>query len=342
MDLLKARSLFRRYKSFLFPTVAILAALIGPSLICYTHVVVESAVIDKDKGKDKKKKERDREVDPSSIPSRMFQGGIFEASDVAAIPGTDEVLFVDDNRADEVLLMRLDQEGNQVGFIRPIKIGVSVEDPEGITFDGSWFYVVGSQSELKGEEPNALVRFKYDSETQSVKDVESAGGLYQFLTEAIPELREYAGKKGKKETINIEGLAWDPAQGRLLLGLRDPEVSEQALVIPLRLRDPNAPLSRENLTLAQPDAIRLSLGGSTIRSITYDGSLNVFQIIAGSPESKKKTEFRLWEWDGQSAPREKVTLSPRLKPEGVTRVSIAGENYIFIVCDASEYLKLDD
>jgi hypothetical protein len=172
--------------------------------------------------------------------------------------------------------------------------------------------------------------------------VESAGGLFQLLTEGVPELREYAGKKGKKETINIEGLAWDPAQGRILLGLRDPEISEQALIVPLKLRDPNAPLSRENLSLAQPDAIRLSLGGSTIRSISYDGSLNVYQIIAGSPESKKKTDFSLWEWDGQTPPREKLALSPRLKPEGVTRVSIGGNGYIFIVCDASEYLKLDE
>lgn len=318
------------------------AALISLALICYDHGRVESksAVVGGDKEKKKKKKEG--KFDSASISSRMFQGGIFEASGAVSVPGTDGVLFVDDNRADEVLWMRLDQEGNQIGEIKPIKIGVRVEDPEGITFDGSWFYVVGSQSEFKGEETNALVRFNFDSETQSVKEVESAGGLYQFLTGAVPELKEYAGKKGKKETINIEGLAWDPVQGRLLLGMRDPLVSEQALIVALSLRDPNARLSIENLTLAQPNAIRLSLDGDTIRSIEYDGSLNVFQIISGAPESKKKSDFKLWEWDGQTPPREKVELNSRLKPEGVTRVSIGGHDFIFIVCDASEYLKLDD
>jgi hypothetical protein len=116
-----------------------------------------------------------------------------------------------------------------------------------------------------------------------VGEVESAGGLYQFLTGMAPELKECAGKKGKHGTINIEGLAWDPVQGRLLLWLRDPEISKQALVVPLRLRDPNARFSLENLTFAHPNPIRLSLGGATVRSIEYDDSPNVFQIISGAP-----------------------------------------------------------
>ena len=342
-----ARRLIMRYKSFLCLTVA---AVIGPAMVYYNHGSAKSnqAVIDGGKEKKKKKKEGKHEKDsnhefePALISGKIFQGGAFEASGVVSVPGTDEVLFVDDNRSDEVFWMRLDQEGNQVGEIKPIKIGVSVIDPEGITFDGAWFYVVGSQSETKAEETNAHVRFTFDSETRGVKEVESAGALYQFLTDAVPELKECAGKKGKHGTINIEGLAWDPVQGRLLLGLRDPEISEQALIVPLRLRDPSARLSIENLTLAQPNAIRLSLGGATIRSIEYDGGSNVFEIIAGAPESKKKTFFKLWEWDGQTSPREKVALNSNLKPEGVTRVSIGGRDFTFIVCDTSEYLKLDD
>ena len=336
-----ARRLIMRYKSFLCLTVA---ALIGQAFIYYNHGSAKSnpAVIDGGKEKKKKKKEGKHEFDPGLISGKIFQGGAFEASGVVSVPGTDEVLFVDDNRPDEVLWMRLDQEGNQVGEIKPIKIGVSVVDPEGITFDGSWFYVVGSQSETKVEETNALVRFSFDSETRSVKEVESAGALYQFLTGAVPELKECAGKKGKHGTINIEGLAWDPVQGRLLLGMRDPAISDQALIAPIKLRDTNARLSLENLTLAQPNAIRLSLGGATIRSIEYDGSLNVFQIISGAPEDKKKTDFKLWEWDGQTSPREKVALNSKLKPEGVTRVSIGGQDFIFVVCDVGEYFKLDD
>jgi hypothetical protein len=343
MHLLEARSPLGCYKSFLFLAGVILAVLIGPALIGTAES--KPAVIGEDKGKDKKKKEGKREFDPALISGKIFQGGEFEASGVVSVPGTDGVLFIDDSREGEIFWMRIDQEGNQVGLIKPINLGVSVEDPEGITFDGSWFYVVGSQSETKGGALDSLVRFSFDSQTQSVKEVESARGLYQFLTGETSELKEYAGKKGKKGTINIEGLAWDPVQDRLLLGMRDPVISEQALVVALKLRDPSARLSLENITLAQPNAILLALGGATIRSIEYDGVLNMFQIISGEPEgkesNKKKAEFKLWEWDGQTVPREKVALNPKLKPEGVTRVSISGHDFIFIVCDASQYLKLD-
>lgn len=341
MDSLKARSLFRRYKSFLFPTVAILAALIGPALICYDHIRVESAAPGEQK---KKKKDHNPEIGPASISGRSFQGGIFEASGVVAVPDANGVLFVDDNREDEIFWMGLDQEGNQVGEIKPIRTGVSVDDPEGITSDGSWFYVVSSQFLNRIEGSRSLARFRFDPETKRVTDVESAVGLYQFLTGQIPELMEYAGKKGRRGPINIEGLAWDPIRERLLLGLRDPEIMGQALVVALRLKDPNAPLSIENLSIAEPYAILLSLGGSAIRSIEFDGYENMFQIISGEPENnagRKKMDFKLWEWDGRTYIREKGTFNSMLKPEGITRVSIGGRNFIFIVCDVSRYFKLD-
>ena len=343
MHLLATRGLLGCCKSFLFLAGAVFAGLIGPALIGSAEP--KPAVIGEEKGKDKKKKGGKGEFDPAVISGKLFQGGEFEASGVVSVPGTDGVLFIDDSREGEIFWMRLDQEGNQVGEIKPISLGAIVEDPEGITFDGSWFYVVGSQSETKAGEANSLVRFSFDSQTQSVKEVESALGLFQFLAGEASELKEYVDKKGKKGAINIEGLAWDPVQNRLLLGMRDPAISEQALIVALKLRDPSARLSIENITLAQPNAIRLELGGDTIRSIEYDSVLNVFQIISGEPENKeskkKKSDFKLWEWDGQTSPREKVALNHKLKPEGVTRVSISGHDFIFIVCDASQYLKLE-
>jgi hypothetical protein len=343
MDLLKTRSLFGRYKSFLFPTVVILAILIGPALICYDHIRVESAALAKQKEK-KKKKDHNPEIGPASISGKTFQGGIFEASGVVAVPGANGALFVDDNRANEIFWIGLDQEGNQVGEIKPIRIGVSVDDPEGITSDGSWFYVVSSHFLNRIEGSRSLVRFRFDPETKSVTNVESAVGLYQFLTSQIPELKEYAGKKGKRGPINIEGLAWDPIRERLLLGLRDPAIMGQALVVALKLQDPNAPLSIENLSIAEPYAILLSLDGSTIRSIEFDEYENMFQIISGEPENNaggKKTDFKLWEWDGRTYIREKEAFNPMLKPEGITRVSIGGRYFIFIVCDVSRYFKID-
>jgi hypothetical protein len=165
-----------------------------------------------------------RTAAPSGVESlqRMtaFVGGKFEASDVAAVPGTDGVLFVDDNQEGRVFWMRLDQYGKQVGAINAVELGVSIKDLEGITTDGTYFYVVGSQSKSKADDTAGLVRFKFDAQSQRVEEVESISELKRFLLENVDELSEEGDRKGKKGGLNIEGLAWDPRRGRLLLGLR--------------------------------------------------------------------------------------------------------------------------
>jgi uncharacterized protein YjiK len=344
MTLKKAFHLSGRSLSFILLAFALAAGFLGDRF--YEPSKARPTFVDApgDKDKDKKNKKKKSESGPATTTTgsgKSFQGGLVEASGVAYVPGTDGVLILDDGRSNEILWMRLDPEGNQAGPLKPIPLGVAVDDPEGITFDGAYFYIVGSQSKTKEEEVNSLIRFRFDPERQTISNLESARGLYNFLTSTIPDLKEYAGKKGKKETINIEGLAWDPIQNRLLLGLRDPQIADQAMIIALKLRDPNGRLSIENLVPAQPNAIRISLDGDAIRSLEYNPSAKRFEIISGAPETKKKTDFKLWEWDGSSAPRQKTILDSSLKPEGLTRIVMDGKDFTFIVCDASAYFKLN-
>ncbi|HKP86614.1 MAG TPA: DUF3616 domain-containing protein [Blastocatellia bacterium] len=279
-----------------------------------------------------------------------FQGDTYEASGVAAVPGTDGVLFVDDNRPGEVLWMQLNAAGDQSGPVKPLQLGVSIEDPEGITYDGSYFYIVGSQASLKSRERDGLARFSFDPATQTVTKAEVITGLGNFLVNNVPELKSVADSKGEEGGLNIEGIAWDPdpEHRRLLLGLRSPLVNGSALVVPIRLRDPNGPFSIDNLQLAEPNAISLSLGGLGVRDIQYDSRLRSFLIISGAPEHHEKTAFTLWEWSGNgnqsnpdSKPREEAQLDQRMKPEGVTRLKTGGREMIFIVGDSSSYIKLD-
>jgi pSer/pThr/pTyr-binding forkhead associated (FHA) protein len=279
-----------------------------------------------------------------------FQGGTYEASGVVAVPGTDGVLFVDDNKPGEVLWMQLNSAGDQSGTVKPVQTGVSIEDPEGITTDGSYFYVVGSQSGRKAGEREGLVRFSFDPGTQTVTKAEAMVGLRDFLVNNVPELKNFAEMKGEEGGLNIEGMAWDPdpEHRRLLLGLRSPLINGNALVVPVKLRDPNGPFSIDNLQLAEPHAIQLSIGGLGIRDIQYDSRLKSFLIISGAPEHHEKAAFVLWEWNGDSnqsnadaKPREETALDVKMKPEGVTRLKLAGREMIFIVGDASSYTKLD-
>jgi hypothetical protein len=273
-----------------------------------------------------------------------FAGGSFEASGVADVPGTDGILFVDNGREGQVFWMRLDRTGKQVGPIKTVGLGVGIEDIEGITTDGTHFYVVSSQSRPKAIAKEGLVRFKFDAKTQKVEAVESISGLKSLLLENVEDLREEGNKKGKKGGVNIEGVAWDPQHGRLLLGLRSPIIDGRALVVPLKLRDPRGTFSIDNIEVEGSKAIRLPLGGVGIRGIEYDGRASLFRIISGASEDQDQTDFGLWEWDGnekQPAPRETARFDDSLKPEGVARATIDGRDFIIVVFDAGGYTIIE-
>jgi hypothetical protein len=294
--------------------------------------------------------------------SRAILGGTFEASGVANVPGANGVLFVNDALADAVLWMALDASGVQQGDAVRVPLGVSVPDPEAMTFDGTYFYVASSQSTSalkkleggkaekgkkdekkskksgKSDEPEpaaagiaGLVRFKFDAATRTASSVERVDGFGALLTAKIPELARLAQNGG----INIEGLAWDPRNGRLLVGLRGPMAGTDALVVPVTFEGGN--FSASGLRVADPGLIRLSLAGQAIRSIEYDSDAKVFLVVAGAPETSERTEFALWEWDGGEGLRERRTLHRDLKPEGVTRVA----GHTLVVCDSSRYLLVD-
>ena len=273
----------------------------------------------------------------SPVPITAFSGGSFEASGVTHVPGTDTVLFVDDGRPNEIFWMQLGADRKQAGAIKTIQIATSIIDLEGITTDGEYFYVVGSQSKSRGTDQAGLARFKFDAAHQRATDTQAASGLKKFLADNVEELRGLENTKYSDGGINVEGIAWDPVNKRLLLGLRSPVVEGNALVVPLKLRDPKAALSFDNLEVEGRKAIRLSLGGAGIRSIEYDESSKAFFLITGAGPNAEKMDFKTWEWSESGALREMETYDRRLKPEGITRVSTGERDFIFIVFDTSGY-----
>lgn len=306
-----------------------------------TQVVADKAdKTDKaDKG-GKKHKGKPKKGDISD--GQAITGGTYEASAVVHVRGADGVLFVDDNSTDEIYWMQVNQSGEQVGAVETIKLGASVIDPEGMTYDGTNYYIVGSQSRAKGGAQNALVRFGFDAASRRVTKAETISDLRGFLLANVPELQ---AKKGEGGGLNIEGIAWDPMRKRMLLGLRSPLENGQALVIALTLRDQQGAFSIDNLVLANPHVARLPLNGLGIRSIEYDERLKAFSIIAGAPEQQERTEFRVWEWNGDDKNplmTQRAMLHRDLKPEGLGRVSTGGTDFMFVVCDTSRYLTLDE
>jgi hypothetical protein len=272
---------------------------------------------------------------------RAIAGGRFEASGVAHVPRSNQVLFVDDGRTRQILVMELAADGTQQGKAIPVPLAADVTDLEGITSDGRFFYVVGSQSKATGFDGDGLVRFTYDPATRTTDRVERIEGLKSWLASNVAELRGTEQRVGD-DVLNVEGLAWDPVGRRLLLGLRAPVVDGQALVVPIRLKDPSGAFARQNL---QPDgpAIRVGLNGAGIRSLEYDEHAKSFRLIAGAGLNRENRDFRVVEWNGTAgSPRPDIaTFSRRLKPEGITRATLNGRVVSVIVFDVGRFVVVD-
>ncbi len=287
-------------------------------------------------------------LDPSSSWTKFSTGilgfgGLLEASGVQTVAGSNGVLIVSDNRQSEVLWMQLDENGGQSGSIKDVPLGVKFKDPEAITYGNGFYYLITSQSDPRDGPDNAIVRFAFDPQTQAVKgQAEIISDFRAFVLANISDnsLKVAANAPGVEGGLNIEGIAWDPNEGRLLLGLRSPQVGKSAAILPLRLRDPQGAFAAANLQVETP--IYLSLGGQGVRDITYDTKLRTFLIISGMPETEQKTDFGVWEWSGVDTNATRLmTFDEKMKPEGITSFKLNDRTFVFIVGDAGSYLKLD-
>lgn len=275
-----------------------------------------------------------REQDLGGI--QPIVGGAFEASGLAAVAGTNLALFVDDGRPSEIFVIAIAPEGTQLGATGRVPMDVHVTDPEGMTSDGTSFYMVGSQSKRTGFDGDGLVRFRFDPATGAITGVERIRALKAWLAQNVPELRGTGHLVGE-HVLNIEGLAWDPRGERLLLGLRAPVLGGRALIIPVRLADAAAGFTTENLRA--DSTIHLDLGGAGIRAMEHDPEVDAFVIITGTSVGADARDFHLVEWDGSADSALFVAAYPRrLKPEGIARMTVEGRPMRVIVFDTGYLL----
>ena len=146
-----------------------------------------------------------------------------------------------------------------------------------------------------------------------------------FATAAAEEPHEHGG-------LNIEGIAWDPASNRLLLGFRSPRRHRHALIV--WLQNPDGVFDRgEEPSLLAP--IELDLDGEGVRDVTYSSALGSFVIVAGTWRRGKHTATTLWSWDGQTGQPVKLRAPDfeDLNPEGITEVLAQGSRALLIVSD---------
>lgn len=129
---------------------------------------------------------------------------------------------------------------------------------------------------------------------------------------------------------NIEGLAW--ANGRLLIGFRNPQASTHALVVTMT----NADAVLTGATAHFGEAIELDLGGLGIRSMTWSASLGAVLVIAGPHDSNGA--FHLYKWSGKASDApvlvQDLASTTVSHPEAV--ISYPGTKDIQILYDAGD------
>ena len=276
-----------------------------------------------------------------TLHHRPIAGGDFELSGVAHVPNSSQILVLDDDTTREIFLVEVGPDTAQAGTAIPIPLGADVTDMEGITFDGTSYYVVGSQSKPTGFEGVGLVRFRYDPAARRISSVETIGDLKAWLADHVAELRGTAREIGD-HVLNIEALAWDPIGKRLLLGLRAPVVDGHALVVPIALLDPAGPFSRTNIRPDGP-ALRVDLGGDGIRSLEFDPVSKAYRLITGATLNEETRDFRVVQWDGRDRTpvRDIALYSRNLKPEGIANAQLYGKSTKVIVFDIGSFLLSD-
>jgi Protein of unknown function (DUF3616) len=223
------------------------------------------------------------------------------------------------------------------------KMDVDADDIEAAAAVGNRIYWITSHSRTrKGKaKPERRYLFATDIVGQGAQArLEAAGKPYAGLLDDLlddPALDAFKLKKAAERTpeekggLNIEGLA-ATAEGKLLIGFRNPVRKGWALVVPLG--NPDAVVMR-GAKARFGEAMRLDLDGLGIRSLERVG--DGYLILAG-PFDDEGAGFSLRRWTGAGGARPKVSPQPaladadlKLTPEAL--FAIPGSDKVQILSD---------
>lgn len=215
-----------------------------------------------------------------------------------------------------------------------------MDDLEGIArLSDERFFVIGShENASRGKSParEKLVLF-----TRTGYDITSAQvrkDLFDQLQTQYPELSAivHGSKKGSKKALNIEGLAYDRKRQNLLIGLRTPQIEDNAIIVTLT----NAAAFMQGEDARFKDALTLiDLNKGGIRAMTYDDQSDTLMLIS-KRESGGSDRSTLWT----------LALEPNARPvryrsknrdlfDNVEGLSAVGDGFFFVRDDGGRYRK---
>ncbi len=274
-------------------------------------------------------------------PERLHLPGLYEPSGIVQLSDGRLLIVEDEKEVPFTLLTATDRQAFSTQPLRLISFlmelsGISpisvLDDLEAVTIaaDG-YVYAITSHSRTQAgnrkQRRELLVRFRVNGERAT--DIDTITSLRGAITAVNTEL-DRAGR-ARENNLNIEGLAYDNAGNRLLIGLRQPVIDGLSAI--LALPNPDSAFSENEAEMLK--LILLDLDGEGIRALAFDPLLNGFLII--SRREEKDADFSLWCWSGaenQAPRRARIEGQPDLsRAEGLAFINYDGTANIMIVFD---------
>ena len=273
----------------------------------------------------------------------MFNG-VYEPSAVQQLPDG-KLLIAEDEPNHAFSIISIDKTGR---FIEDEALDTRVitgfkrrlSDLEALARDDEGFiYALTSHSRTRkgnrSPDREHLMRFKIQD--GNVLGLTSYDNLTQVL-ETDHKLHDLIRERTKAEIsfeeINIEGMAFDPVKKRLVLGFRDPEFNNMALVA--FISNPKDVFERN----AQPEfdeVAILDIDGGGIRSLNYDPVLKNY-VIANEVKDENGQKFsQLWTWSGNPTDEPQKISLPNLQHitnvEAVDSITVNGKPQMILMGD---------
>ena len=273
----------------------------------------------------------------------MFNG-VYEPSAVQQLPDG-KLLIAEDEPNHAFSIISIDKTGRFIedealdtrvitGFKRRLSdLEALARDDEGL------IYALTSHSRTRkgnrSPDREHLMRFKIQD--GNVLGLTSYDNLTQVL-ETDHKLHDLIRERTKAEVsfeeINIEGMAFDPVKKRLVLGFRDPEFNNMALVA--FISNPKDVFERNAKPEFDEVAI-LDIDGGGIRSLNYDPVLKNY-VIANEVKDENGQKFsQLWTWSGNPTDEPQKISLPNLQHitnvEAVDSITVNGKPQMILMGD---------
>lgn len=286
-------------------------------------------------------------VTAAPFEERTAKGHINASS---LLPFSDSTFLVVDDLTDDAFYeLRFFADGRKAQpLVRHAVAGLAtgaVEDLEGTTpveVDGRRYLVaVSSLENAEGERTeDGFVRIVIGESGQLSGEV--MPGFRTWLVANNPRVADLASGS---DSLDVEGLAWDPDARMLLLGVRSATRSRQPLILRVKVKDWSAPWTVDNLEAAESVELRVPGGGAAkgIYSLVRHPSRPIFYAVVRDSDGRSGSA-ELFTWNGKPGGDVRlvpdIVFHPAMRPEGLAFGTIGGRLALVIVDDNGGYSVL--